>query len=155
MDTILWVATIDSKDKNYGYNPFVGKTPPLSLHPFSNCGFSLTNTFISSQNTNCHVLDSGPVVWFHRFFRNFNPIFAGADLVLVKKAYKRYHSSPCPVYALTCAMLRATREYFTVGSIWNDLTFNWLVLSYFYLCRGGEMWWYSKPRTGPLTDIDF
>ena len=91
------------------------------------------------------------IIWFHRVLRNFTPCFFGADLVLIEKRYEKLTSSPHPKHSFTVPMLRAARHYFPIDTLRGKVGYNCFVLSYFYLCRGGEMWLYPKSRQ-PIYD---
>lgn len=87
------------------------------------------------------------IIYFHRLLRDHTPVLTGATLVLIERAYKKMQSStPHPMHAFTASMLRAARAHFSIETVWGELGFNCMVVSYFYLCRGGEMWLYAGKK---------
>lgn len=103
------------------------------------CATKGNNTQGKGNQIGTYKSKKSAIVWFHRVLRNFTPIFTGADLVLIEKWYENFTSSPHPKQSFTVSMLCAARNFFPIDTLRGQIGYNCFVLSFFYLCRGGEM----------------
>jgi len=126
---IPWIDDLDPEDQSMVFSWFAVA-----------CAEQGHNAKGKGNNFRTYSSKKSAIKWCHKYFRKRALDLSGPELHLVEQGYRKTKNKVHPKKAFTVNMLLKCMVYFDRTTTWGVLKWNCMVLSFFYLCRGGEMW---------------